>query len=169
MPRSITGLCALVILVSSGSAAADTYPRQPGVDAVHYVFRLTLGDANNEIAGETTATLRITKPGITQVFLDLTSEAAGKGMTVTAVTSGSQSLRYAHGNDRLAITMTAAPKEGDEIAVTIHYRGVPAEGLRLINNIHGERSAFSENWPNRARQWLPTIDHPTTRPPASSS
>src|SRR6185369_15837488 len=37
--------------------------------------------------------------------------------------------------------------------------GVPANGLRILNNIHGERTAFSENWFNQARQWLPTIDH----------
>ena len=46
------------------------------------------------------------------------------------------------------------------IAVGISYRGIPAQGLRLINNIHGDRTAFSENWPNRARHWLPMIDHP---------
>ena len=27
-------------------------------------------------------------------------------------------------------------------------------------NKYGEWSTFSENWPNRAREWLPMIDHP---------
>ncbi len=36
----------------------------------------------------------------------------------------------------------------------------PPAGLRILNNIHGERTAFSENWPNNARHWLPMIDHP---------
>ena len=49
---------------------------------------------------------------------------------------------------------------GDEIEVAVKYSGVPGNGLRLIQNIHGERTAFSENWPNRARQWLPMVDHP---------
>ncbi len=44
--------------------------------------------------------------------------------------------------------------------MTVQYSGIPAEGLRLIKNIYGERTAFSESWPDRARQWLPTIDHP---------
>ena len=43
---------------------------------------------------------------------------------------------------------------------TIAYHGVPANGLRLIRNKYGEWCAFSENWPNRAREWLPMIDHP---------
>jgi hypothetical protein len=35
--------------------AADTYPRQPGIDALHYVFRVTLSDDTDEIIGEATA------------------------------------------------------------------------------------------------------------------
>ena len=42
----------------------------------------------------------------------------------------------------------------------MRYRGVPADGLRLIDNMHGERTIFSESWPDRGRQWLPMIDHP---------
>jgi len=44
--------------------AADTYPRQPGVDARHYAVRLTLltGDSN-EIQAEATVTLRVVVAG----------------------------------------------------------------------------------------------------------
>ena len=41
-----------------------------------------------------------------------------------------------------------------------------AGGRRLASaqdNIHGDRAAFSENWYNRARQWLPMIDHPADK------
>ena len=34
---------------------ADQYPRQPGVDAQHYIFRLTLRDDTDEISGEAEA------------------------------------------------------------------------------------------------------------------
>jgi aminopeptidase N len=40
------------------------------------------------------------------------------------------------------------------------YGGVPASGLVIGPNLHGDRTFFSDNWPNRARQWLPTVDHP---------
>ena len=43
---------------------------------------------------------------------------------------------------------------------TVRYRGIPASGLRIGKNKHGERTFFSLNWPNLARQWLPMIDHP---------
>ena len=40
---------ALSITSLAPSAQADTYPRQAGVDVVHYVFRLTLRDDRDEI------------------------------------------------------------------------------------------------------------------------
>ena len=46
------------------------------------------------------------------------------------------------------------------IQLTVGYRGVPATGLIIGDNKHGDRTFFSDNWPNKARNWLPTIDHP---------
>ena len=149
----------LAVALRAAAAAADTYPRQPGVDAVHYVFRLTLGDASNEISGQTTVTLKLAA-NVSEAFLDLASAAGGKGMAVSAVTVGGKTVDFAHRSDRLRIPLTPSSRAGTEIAVTVQYSGVPAQGLRLINNIHGERTVFSDSWPNLARQWLPTIDHP---------
>jgi aminopeptidase N len=156
--RGPTACLVLAVALTAATAAADTYPRQPGVDAVHYVFRLTLGDATDEISGQTTATLKLAA-GVTEAFLDLTSAAGGKGMTVSAVTIAGQPADFTHRADRLRVALSPSPA-GTEIAVTVQYSGIPAQGLRLIRNIHGERTVFSESWPNRARQWLPTIDHP---------
>ncbi|HSC25874.1 MAG TPA: M1 family aminopeptidase [Vicinamibacterales bacterium] len=152
-------LSVAIIVVTAAIARADTYPRQPGVDAIHYTFRLTIGDADNEISGEATATLKL-HAGITEVFLDLTSAAAGKGMTVSAVRVDGRPARFTHQANRLRVELLRPSAAGDQAEVTVDYRGVPAQGLRIISNIHGERTAFSENWPNRARQWLPMIDHP---------
>ena len=46
--------------------AADTYPRQLGVDAQHYIFKLTLSDATDEITGEATAEFRFVQDGVTK-------------------------------------------------------------------------------------------------------
>jgi aminopeptidase N len=148
------------LALSLTDAAADTYPRQPGVDAIHYVFRLTITDADNEIAGECTATLRMAADGVREVFLDLASAADGKGMTVSGVMDAAGPLQYTHTDGRLRIALGAPTPAGRELDVTVRYRGVPADGLRLIDNMHGERTIFSESWPDRGRQWLPMIDHP---------
>ncbi len=157
--------CVLAILALTATwpvgTNADTYPRQPGVDARHYVFRLTLLTSDsNEIQGETTATFMILAAGVREIALDLaTPRADTKGMTVTGVTSGAGPVSFTHRENRLRVALPAGLTAGQDVTLTVGYRGVPAEGLRLINNIHGERTAFSENWYNRARQWLPMIDH----------
>src|SRR5215471_4784461 len=84
--RRLIPLLVLLSICASG-ASADTYHRQPGVDALHYIFRLTLSDESDELVGETTVDLRFTQDGLTEVALDLASAANGKGMTVAEVTS----------------------------------------------------------------------------------
>ena len=48
---------------------------------------------------------------------------------------------------------------GTFATVTINYSGIPITGLIIGDNKHGDRTFFSDNWPNKARNWLPTIDH----------
>lgn len=155
-PRAAIGIALLVALPAFG----DLYPRQPGVDAIHYVFKLSLGDASDEIEGEAGVRLRLVADGVREVFLDLASPAGGKGMAVRSVSDGGKPVAFTHKDDRLRLPLASPSLAGDEVSFTIRYGGVPADGLRLVKNIHGERTAFSENWPNKARQWLPTIDHP---------
>jgi aminopeptidase N len=140
--------------------AADTYPRQPGIDAQHYIFRLTLSDDTDEIAGEATVEFRFVKDGVAEVALDLASAADGKGMTVTEVSSGGAPVAFTHQSDRLVIKLASPPHASELRQFTIRYHGIPASGLRIGTNRYGERTFFSQNWPNLARQWLPMIDHP---------
>ena len=37
---------------------------------------------------------------------------------------------------------------------------LPRDGLIAGNTVRGRRAFYGDNWPNRARYWLPTIDHP---------
>ena len=140
-------------------AYADTYPRQPGIDVVHYTFRLRFAEASNDISGEATIRLKLTAPSITEAWLDLTSASNGKGMTVSKVTIGDSAVTHTHEANRLRIPLPSSPP-GTEFSVNVAYHGTPAGGLRLGDNIHGERTVFSENWPDKARHWLPMVDHP---------
>src|SRR6478609_6896647 len=94
-------LLTVALILSSAHALADTYPRQPGVDAEHYVFRLTLLTTDsNEIDGEATVRLRILANGVKDALLDLTSATPdGKGMTVTRVRSNGQPVSFTHEHD----------------------------------------------------------------------
>jgi aminopeptidase N len=156
----LIGVLLLSCSIAIPLVTADTYPRQPGVDALHYVFRLTLGDDADEIVGEATVDLRFLKEGLTEFALDLASAADGKGMTVSDVTSNGSAIRFSHQADRLVIPLAPPPGAGEQRQFTVRYRGVPASGLRIGKNKYGDRTFFSLNWPNLARQWLPMIDHP---------
>ena len=143
-------------------AAPAAGPSRPGIDIEGYRFELTLRDDTDEIAGRTTVTLRFTADGVAQVPLDLIGRGAdGRGMEVVAVTSadGQTALTHRHENDLLTIHLPQPGTTGTLATFTVDYRGVPASGLRIGPNKHGERTFFSDNWPNRARNWLPTVDH----------
>ena len=159
----------LLLLLFPGLLEADTYPRQTGVDAVHYVFRLGLSDASNEITGEATVTVKFLLDKVGDVQLDLASVTAGRGMTVQSVRRGgvtdrpgpaSDAIVFRHENNRLRLVLPAVSKAGQQFTFTVRYRGTPAAGLLHGDNIHGERSIFANNWPNHVRHWLPMIDHP---------
>jgi aminopeptidase N len=150
----------ITILLATAAAFGDTYPRQPGVDALHYAFDLTLTDTADVIEGRAVIDLRVLQDGVTSVALDLMNARDGKGMSVSSVAWRDAPADFRHENDRLSVSLPGPSRIGDRLQLRVQYGGVPASGLRIGANRHGERTFFSDNWPNRARQWLPTIDHP---------
>jgi aminopeptidase N len=155
-------LCtAVTALVLASTAWADTYPRQPGIQAEHYVFRLTLLTTDTKsIDVHATVRLRVVSAGVREAWLDLATKGPdGKGMTVTSVTSGGAAVAFTHDRNRLTLPLPAAVKAGDGVTFEIAYHGAPRNGLNMVDNIHGEATAFTDDWFNRARQWLPVIDY----------
>ena len=142
---------------------ADTYPINKNIDVKHYVFNLSLSDADNEITGTTLVTINFKEAGMQNFRLDFinkTSARQNKGMVVDAVTSSNAAVNYTHQNDELIISLPAPSTKNQTITFTIQYHGVPFDGLRIGATKLGDRSFFNENWPNRGRHWLPIVDHP---------
>ncbi|MGE0042915.1 MAG: M1 family aminopeptidase [Vicinamibacterales bacterium] len=151
----IVAACGLVTL------HADTYPRNPRVDIVNYSFALELQDRDDRIAG--TADIEVRFVGDeTSLRFDLVNldPATGKGMTVSAVTAGGAALAWEHRDNALVIELPRPFRGGERLHVTVAYAGEPASGLKIANNRQGDRTFFSDNWPDKARNWLPTVDHP---------
>ncbi len=140
----------LLLLAVCGLLYADQYPRQPGIDVQHYVFRVILSDDTDEIEGETTVTVRFVQDGVTKVALDFAA-----GMTATGP--------FLRNGDRVEFLLDSAPKTGDLRRFSVQYRGKPASGLKILKNRYGDRCFFSANWPDLARGWLPTVDHPSDK------
>ena len=160
MKHLLLGL-SLLTGAGGGAESTDTYPKNPNIDALNYAFRLTLSDATDEIVGEATVDIRFLADGITRVRLDLINQGSdSRGMTVSEVASSDGPVTFTHQNDELFITLPAPTRTNQRSQYTVRYRGIPATGLIIGPNKHGDRTFFSDNWPNRARHWLPTIDHP---------
>lgn len=134
---------------------------QPGIDVQDYDFALTLSDTTDHIEGTATVHVRVTSDTLTAIRLDLVGPPEGAdetGMQVAEVSTDGQSVSYTHTDDVLRLTPDRLA-EGQTHTFRIQYAGVPADGLIIGTNRHGDRTFFGDNWPNRARHWLPVVDH----------
>ncbi len=150
-------------LPKSAFSFTDDYPKNPNIDAINYVFKIDLSDDTDEIICEATIDVRFLSAGVQYLRLDLTnvsSELKNKGMHVSGIISNGNSLTYRHENNVLYIKLHAPSTVNQRSKYTITYNGIPTAGLKIANNKYGDRTFFSDNWPDKARNWLPTIDHP---------
>ncbi|MFB3132758.1 MAG: M1 family aminopeptidase [Rhodothermales bacterium] len=154
-----------LLLLGFGMVPVQADPPDPNVDVLHYTFRLTLSDETDEVRGETTIVVRFRTDGVTALDLDLIGPAreGDRGMNVTVVMQDDQAVEFTHANDRLHIALPTPSRMQEQRTFTITYQGTPADGLVISQNKYGERTFFGDNWPNRARHWLPTIDHPSDK------
>jgi aminopeptidase N len=100
--------------------------------------------------------------GIRQLRLDLVKASRaheGRGMTVSAVTSNGDALRFTHRDDVLLVDLPAPSTARQLVEISVSYAWTPQSGLLIRDNKYGDPTAFSDNWPNKARHWLPTVDH----------
>ena len=149
--------------VLSPSAPIDTYPKNPSIDALDYAFTIELSDTTDAIVGELVLDVRFVGAGVRAVRLDLMGTSAarsGKGLSVSSVTMNGTTTPYTHVGDVLLLPLTSAPPVNERARLVARYRGTPASGLKTRRNKHGDRIFFSDNWPDKARHWLRTIDHP---------
>ena len=155
--------CFILFLLVDTSLFADNYPKNLGIDVLNYSFDLTLSDNSNKIFGKATISIEIIKEGQARIRLDLINRSQspeGKGMLVETIKTGDKPMNFQHKNNELFIDLPPNLRVGDIVKLTSDYNGVPADGLRIGENKYGDRGFFSENWPTRARHWLPVIDHP---------
>lgn len=136
------------------------------IDIQHYVFQITISDQSDKIKGIADVLLKLNSADVDVAILDLAdqkSRADGKGMKVTKVSKDGRSLDFTHKNNQLSISLNEQLPKDQIINLTIAYEGIPADGLAISKNKYGDRTFFGDNWPNRARHWLPCIDHPSDK------
>ncbi len=152
-------LCAAFLCTPS---QADDYRRNNAIDVKHYVFVLELSDETDALAATATLEVEFKEEGISEIVFDLVGQSEGTetGMTVSSVRSKEQSMPFDHADNRLRIDLAEPSTRGERRRIIVSYAGRPADGLVISDNTFGDRTFFGDNWPDRARHWLPSIDHP---------
>jgi aminopeptidase N len=133
------------------------------MDVIHYQFSLRLNDSTDMIEGEALITVRFR--GTVKLFgFDLRNiNSAGKGMKVSEVSLNKPGFTWDHSGNRLTIAMARPEDGGNEVKVTVKWKGVPADGLIISKNKFGDRTFFADHWPDRASNYLPVVDHPSDK------
>lgn len=159
----IIGIALTICVPLAAGASFDTYPKNSNIDVINYIFKIDLSDTTDEIACEATIDVNFLISGIQELRLDLTNASMdlnGKGMSVNRVTTDGNPLIFRHENNAVFIRLAPVSKANQRGQFTISYKGIPATGLKIANNKYGDRTFFSDNWPDKGRNWLPTVDHP---------
>jgi aminopeptidase N len=153
---SRTLIAAVALVVGSAPwAGADAYPRQP-IDVQHYDVAITFG-ADFTYEASVRVDVRLLEE-VDEVQLDF------QGPTVVAVTRETEPLPHRHHGNRLSVRLEPPGAAGEVLPLTVRYRGRP-DGTALVArpNAHGESVLFADNWPEGARRWLPSVDHPSDK------
>lgn len=144
-------------------ASKDNYPKNPKIDAINYAFNIELSDKSDQIICEVIIDIRFLGSGVKKLRLDLinaSSKLENKGMIVSEVSSDGKALSFSHKNNELLIDLPEPSSLNQFSKFKVKYKGIPQSGLIIGENKYGDRTFFSDNWPNLTRHWLATIDHP---------
>ena len=144
-----------------GALAGPVAGQQRGVDVRSYEVGIVIPDSGSSVTAWAAITFRRVPSSDDTLRLDLV------GLSVDSVRESRSGhlLRFAYDGRLLKVLIGGLPdpQDADEEDVVVFYHGLPRDGLLIGSNARGKRSAFADNWPERARYWLPTVDHPSDK------
>jgi aminopeptidase N len=144
------GLC----LAPAASSTIDG----PGarIDVLGYVIDIDLQPQTSTFSAAAEITF-VLREASDRVRFDLV------GLTVDSVKLGDSSVEFSRDAGDLFIGLDASAVVGATVSATVFYGGTPRDGLIFRRNMHGNPTVFADNWPDRARQWFPSVDHPSDK------
>jgi aminopeptidase N len=142
--------------VGPGAAAdaAIAHPYRPGIDVLDYNLSLELPARGNEIAGDAVLSLRRTAR-VDTLVLDLV------GLVVDSVRVDGVRASFSRPAGEIHVALPQGVT--GTFRVDVAYRGAVEDGLIIRTDGAGRWTGFGDNWPNRARYWIPSVDHPSDK------
>ncbi|HJQ09596.1 MAG TPA: M1 family metallopeptidase [Gemmatimonadaceae bacterium] len=144
----------LLYAVSALANFADAQDTALKVRPVDYDFRIDLPDSGSSINGDARITLT-RSGGADTLSLDLV------GLHVARVEVENQIVPFTRTDSAIVIPLPRSTPA--RFTVRVIYDGKPSDGLIVTKDSAGRWTYFGDNWPTRARYWLPTIDRPDAK------
>ncbi len=139
------------LLVAALVAAAPLSAQQAAFHVTNYDLTLDLPDTGKFIEGHAELTV-VRKARADTLILDLLDLSARQVML------NGKPARFTQDPEHVRILVDGV--RDDTLKVTVDYAGAVKDGLIISTDSAGRWVAFGDNWPNRARHWIPSIDHP---------
>jgi aminopeptidase N len=154
--------CLSLVLALSPALAQQPAVYRPGFDVLDYAISIDLPDSGNVIRGDAMITVRRTMRGDT-LTLDLVA------LRVERVTVDRQATGFVRTESTLLVPLPRTVGDTATFVVDVTYGGAVTDGLVARRDSAGRWTYFGDNWPNRARLWIPSIDHPSDKATVSWS
>jgi aminopeptidase N len=133
-----------------------------------YAFEVAIPDSGAHIV--LTARIDVARTAAVDALrLDLL-----RGMDVAGVTVGARDVSYERDTLGVRVSLPPWPARCSQQAVeasvpecitrvTVRASGTPTDGLIVTHDQSNRWLYFADHWPNRARNWLPVVDHPSDK------
>ena len=148
--------------MATASAHAQPMPSRtggsrPGLDVLEYTFRVEFpATAFPDTIRFTATTTAKRTAAVKSLSLDLVA-----AMHVDSVQVDARNTPFTRTGDSVSVAFGDAVS--DTVRVAVWYRGSPVDGLIIRRDSTLGWTAFGDNFPDRARQWLAVVDHPSDK------
>jgi aminopeptidase N len=149
--------CLTAQVTAGPGAAADAtveHHYRPGIDIEHYDLSLDLPARGIVIAGRAALSVRRTAR-VDTLILDLVR------LTVDSVRVDGARAHFTRTASEVHVPLPSGA--GGSFRVEVGYHGPVEDGLIIRSDSAGRWTGFGDNWPNRARFWIPSVDHPSDK------
>ena len=154
---ALVGFIATMFGATRALGAQDPRPYRPGFDVSDYALAIDLPDTGATIHGVATLTLNKMLPSVDTLRLDLLD------LKVNTVTVDGRLARFTQTDSSVVIPLSRKGGRAPVYTVAVDYGGAVTDGLIARVDSAGRWTYFGDNWPNRARHWIPSIDHPSDK------
>ena len=151
---------AAVALLAAAAPASSQQARDGAamraLDVLDYDLTIDVPESGRVVRGDATLTV-LRRADAPTLALDLV------GLTVRSVEVNGRAVTPARTRETIGVPLPPRGTGEDTLRVRIVYEGEVADGLVAMQDERGRWTYFGDNWPNRARHWIPSVDHPSDK------